>query len=87
MKVYAVKIYNKINACISAFEAADTDRKLVRQVDTGIRKLHNMSKKYQYKYTQTSLESGHYSKNPVRRFISYMKSWNANRKRLLGLQK
>lgn len=86
MRVNTVKIYNKINAGISAFEAADADRKLVRQIDTGVRKLHNMSEKHQDKYSQIAMESGHYSKNPIKRFVSYMKSWNANRKRI-ALQK
>lgn len=76
------QIRNHIDACISAFECASTGRKLVRQVDTGIRKLEMMSPKTRNRYDQFVKETGHYSKNPVKRLISYVKSWNIHRKNL-----
>lgn len=76
-------LINKINAGITAVKAASQDRKLVRQVDTGVRKLRYMSSRTAGSYFQSVKDCGHYSQNPIKRLISYVKSWNSNRKMLL----
>lgn len=76
------KIANNIYSSILAIPAADSERKLVRQIDTGIRRLHNMSQLHQDMYQNSTIKCGHYSKNPLKRIVSFVKSWNSNRKRL-----
>ncbi len=75
------KIKNNIYAGILALKNANSERKLVKQIDTGIRRLHNMTEIHQDLYLKSATENGHYSKNPIKRFISFIKSWNSNRKK------
>jgi len=77
------KVMGKIDSAIFAFKFASIDRKLVRQVDTGVRKLKNMNSRTVGMYLQSAKDCGHYSKNPLRRIKAYFKSWNVNRKQLI----
>lgn len=78
------KIKNNIYAGILALKNANSERKLVKQIDTGVRRLHNMNEIHQDLYFKSTKESGHYSKNPLNRFISFIKSWDYNRKNIVS---
>lgn len=82
-----LKIKNSIYSSISAIPAANAERKLVRQIDTGVRRLHNMAQTHQDMYYKSTIASGHYSKNPLKRLASFMKSWNYNRKKIASQNK
>ena len=85
MRLRQIRI--QVDAGISAFECASRGRKLVRQVDTGIRHLDRMNKNTQNIYGELVQSSGHYSKNPIKRIISYCTAWNHHRKNLVECYK
>jgi len=72
------KVSNSIYKGIDAYFAAHTGRKLVRQVDTGTRKLNNMCTNSKTKYRKCISDAGHYSKNPLNRLVSFIKAWKSN---------
>jgi len=78
-----MKVYNitaPLYKGIEAAKAANMDRKLVRQVDTGKRKLSSMLPNTRNKYRKSVAAAGHYSKNPIKRLLSFAKALIANLK-------
>lgn len=65
---------------IDAIDYANNNRKLVRQLETGKRRIASLSAKTMSRYEQTVKNSGNYSKNPIKRAIAFIKNWNAIRK-------
>ncbi len=78
------KITMNVIAGCEAITKADVDRKIVRQFDTHIRKIENVSDRTKALYDMFIKEGGHYSRNPIKKFVSYLMSWNANRKHFLN---
>ena len=78
MKV--INIVDHIFRCADAVGYADRNRKLVRQIETGKRRISSLSEKTFNRYKQTVDNSGNYSKNPIKRLVAFIKNWNTVRK-------
>ena len=75
-----LNIVDNVFHCVDAVGYADRNRKLVRQIETGKRRIASLSEKTLNRYKQTVDNSGNYSKNPIKRFVAFIKNWNVVRK-------